>query len=221
MLPQEMLVAKRIRDGHSRAFYRNSHEGEMRDFFQQKRYMRGIRNISPPAKGGVACNENGSHCKRIDVREPAGDTESGITLIFRRNLCVLHVFSHGYGAAKIVGMRSAEAGNFMPRLRPCGGMTRMGVSDSPDARKGVVKGSVRREVGRWPERSLHDVSGEIGNYEISGFHSAVRHAARLDNDQAALAIDSACVAERFDNQAITNQREIGFEHLFAQIFKHV
>ncbi len=58
--------------------------------------------------------------------------------------------------------------------------------------------------------------GEIGDDHIGRGELFVGDAARLDRDQAALAIDAAGVAEGIEHQASAHQLQVGFQNLFSQ-----
>ena len=70
------------------------------------------------------------------------------------------------------------------------------------------------------ERSFDDVAVEIDHHHVFRFQGFVLHAARLDDDPSARAVDGRDIAPREDNQTVTYQIEVRFENLFFQIFQH-
>src|SRR5512140_3374953 len=83
----------------------------------------------------------------IDVAEGVDDDNASVSLVLVGYFMGSHVAGDRNGAVKVIGVRSAKAGNRTPSLAPGGGEFGVGVSDATDFWKGLVEFEVRGEIG--------------------------------------------------------------------------
>src|SRR5205814_5995941 len=74
-----------------------------------------------------------------------------------------------------------------------------------------------RKVCRGAQRALHNLALQIGYNQILGLQVLVCDSARLDHDQTFATINSTDIAKRRQNQSLSNQLNIRFEHLYTEI----
>ena len=60
------------------------------------------------------------------------------------------------------------------------------------------------------------VAVEVGDDHVLGAEIVVVDARGLDDDEALLAVDAACVAEGVEDEAAANEFKVGFEDFFAE-----
>src|SRR6202011_2231127 len=79
---------------------------------------------------------------------------SSVFLIFGDNCAIAHRSGHRNGTVEVVGMGSAEAWNWLARLRPRGRILGMGVGYATDFRESMIKDKMRRQVGGGPQNAF-------------------------------------------------------------------
>src|SRR3954452_22155775 len=91
----------------------------------------------------------------------------------------------------------------------------MRVHDTTDRVERQIEREMRRQVRRRPTLPFHDSTVEIDGDEVALSHYLVRHAARLDHDHSARAIDGARVAECEWREAAARQLDVRLQHLLS------
>ena len=108
--------------------------------FQYYRIVDSLFGILAPGKRPMVLAQNGRHCFRILTQtfELVNDQVSGIFLISVLDFFLCQAAHAGNRAIDIICMGGSVAGNVSSRLRPAGGIGRMGMYDTADLRESLV-----------------------------------------------------------------------------------
>ena len=181
-----------------------------RDLFDRRGGFEGVFDGRAPREGRMVGDKDAGVVQRIHALKPFHDDLAGPVFV------AIHVVGlEGRGQRdfpmEVVGVGSAETGYGLTGLRPAGGVMRMRVDDAADFGKRAVKHEVRRSIGGWLQIAFDDFSVEIERDHVRGGHGMVRDDAGLDDDEAALAVDGAGVAPRYDDESAVNECDVGAE----------
>ncbi len=181
--------------------------------------MRGFVRSAAPDEGGVAGDQAGGDGERVDGLKTADDGEAGFVDVASLNCLICKGFRAGDRTVEVVGVGSAEGGDGHRSLGEAGGEFGVGVDYGADRWELAVEQSVGVEVRGRLEGAFDDVAVEVRNYHAFNAEVVVIDAGGLDDDEALLAIDAADVAEGIEDEAATNQFEVGFEDGGAEGFE--
>ena len=136
--------------------------------------------------------------QRVEVgsRKCSTMTDAGVPFVGLFDLLGRQRAAERDGAVERIGVGRAVAGDLAAGLRPACRMARMRVGDAADAGEALVEADVGRRVRRRPQRLARQRLARFqGNqHDVFGPKRVVGDAARLDRDDAALAVDAAGVA---------------------------
>src|SRR5262249_16083837 len=123
---------------------------------------------------------------------------------------------NGNRSMKVVRVSGPQAWNWPPRLRPGRGVAGMSMGNAADRHKGPIEREVCWKIGRWPQCAFNRAPGEIGHDHVGGPHLVISDPAGLDYHQPFFTGDAAGIAEGVDDQAATNQLQVGLKDLFTK-----
>ena len=189
--------------------------------FQDYGVVSGVVGVFAPAEGGVSGYEDGGDGEGIDLvlLKVADDGEAGLVDVASVDGFGGEFRGAGDRAVEIVGVGGAEGGNGEAGLGEAGGVLGVGVDDGADGEEFAVEEGVGVEVGGGLEGSVDDVAVEVGDDHVFGAEVVVVYAGGLDDDESLVAVDSGGVAEGVEDEATSDEFEIGFEYLGAEIFE--
>ena len=112
--------------------------------------MDSLLGILAPGKRPMVLAQNDRHCFRVLTQtfELINDQVSGIFLISVLDFFLCQAAHAGNRTVDIVCMGGSVAGDVSSRLRPAGGIGRMGMYDTADLRECLVQLQMGRGVGR-------------------------------------------------------------------------
>ena len=107
------------------------------DLFEHDGVMHRVFRVFTPGKRAVGVHQHAGHLRRVDSLffEGFDNHVACFPLIFTVNLGVGHQTRAGNGAVKVVRVRGAGRRDGLARLRPDGGVARMGMHDAADGRE--------------------------------------------------------------------------------------
>ena len=171
----------------------------------------------------MAVADDAGHRDRV---EPAGaegldDDAAGVLFVIFFQLGRGQVARAGHRAVEIVGMGGAVARDIMPRLRPGHGVGAVGVHNAAESREFAVEFQVGFGVRGRVEVAVHRAAGlQVDDDHVLRREVLVIDAGRLDDHQAALAVDARDVAPGKGDKAVFGQVHVGLPDKFAQTLQH-
>ena len=119
------------------------------DLFEHDGIMHRILRVFPPGKRAVGVHQHAGHLCRVDSLffEGLNDHVTGFPLILAVDLRIGHQTRAGNGAVKVVRVGGAGRRDGLTRLRPDGGMARMGMHDTADGRERSIEQAVSGRIG--------------------------------------------------------------------------
>jgi hypothetical protein len=171
-----------------------------------------------PSERAVSVDENPGRFAGIEAAEAPDDGAAGIALIVAGDLGGFERGGDGDGAAAVIGLSGAVAGDFAAGLRPGRGVGRVRVDDAAGA-EGAVDLQMRRQIGRRAEAAFDDAAVQVRDHHLFGRQLFKWDAARLDDDQALLEPQAARVAEGVKHEAAANEFAVGLENLASQFIQ--
>ena len=173
-----------------------------------------------PDERAVRRDERGGHVRGAQAQplERLDDDLAGGELVVAGDLVLGQLPRHGDGGTKVIGMGRPERRDRPARLGPARGRRRVGVDDAADLRVAAVEREVRRRVRRRPKVAADDVAAlDRHGDELLGSQLRAGHAARLDDEDAGLRIETARVPEREGHEAGPDDRLVRSPDGVAQL----
>src|SRR5580765_2449082 len=195
----------------------NRVESHARYGLKNCRVMRRFPRVAAPAKWTVIGNQYCRDGSVVDFLERSHDSMTGIQFVVSGDFWIRHGVGDGYRPMKIISVRRPETRNGATCLSPGRGILRVRMSDSADRWERLVQSQMSGEIGRGAQLSFDNLSGKVGDNQVSGRHGIVGDPARFDDDQTLFAGDPAHISESEENQSLPNQLKVGLQHLFAQV----
>ncbi len=108
-----------------------------------------IDRIFTPGERAVGVHQHTGHLGRIDITltEGFGDHHAGFPLIRAVDLFIRHFAGAGDLAVEVIGMGGASRRDRQTRLRPDGGVARMGMHNPTDGRELLIEQAMSRRIG--------------------------------------------------------------------------
>src|SRR5215470_16462431 len=94
------------------------------------------------------------------------DDVPSIFLVSMGDLCLAHRMSYGHRTMKVIGMSRTETRDGLARLRPRRRVLGVGMRDSADVWKGLIKDQMSRQIRRRSQVAFEHVAVEIGENQV-------------------------------------------------------
>jgi len=157
----------------------------------------------------------------VESLEALDDHAPGVELVGLGDLLLGEPAHAGDVTVEVVRLGGAIARNRPAGLRPGHRPAGVRVDDATDAvAPGTVQAGMRGGVGGRVERALDDLAIEVADDEVLGLEDVVVHAARLDDEESPLPVETRGVAPGEHHETVLGEVHVRLVDLVTQFLEH-
>ena len=215
-----MLVQKILRQCRAVRAQRQRHIRHLCHFLQNDGELHSLRRVLAPCERPVPAAQDGSH--RVGVYSAFSEVFHyllpGVKFVILLHGLLRQIRQAGDIPVKVVGVRRAEAGDVLQRLREYRGVYRVRVRHAAHVLEALVYGEVIVQIHRRQQGIVvHRVPVKIRDGYVLPFKIGVFNAARLYRHDPGLAVNGGYVAPCVNDKPALDQLHVCLVYLFSQI----